>query len=61
MARQQAVVRPVAFSQLDELTREISKLAVVVNARFVVDATKLKELKSSGLTPANPKRRLSRN
>jgi hypothetical protein len=61
MARQQAIVRPVAFSQLDELTREMSKLAVVVNARFVVDSTKLKELKPSGLTPVNPKRRISRN
>jgi hypothetical protein len=47
MARQQIVARKVAFSQLDELTREISKLAIVVNARFVVDNDKLKELKDS--------------
>jgi hypothetical protein len=60
MARQQAVVRKAAFSQLDELTRELTKLAFVVNARFVVDANKLKELKASSARASTAKKRISR-
>lgn len=60
MARQQAVVRKAAFSQINELTRELTKLAFVVNARFVVDATKLKELKTSSSRVVALKKRSSR-
>jgi hypothetical protein len=61
MARQQSVVRKAAFSQIDELTRELAKLALVVNARFVVDAGKLKELKASSSQSPASKKRISRS
>jgi hypothetical protein len=35
-----------SFSQIDDLTREISELAGMVNARFVVDDDKINGLKS---------------
>jgi hypothetical protein len=60
MARQQSVIRKTAFGQLDELTRELAKLALVVNARFIADASKLKELKTSSARPITSKKRISR-
>jgi hypothetical protein len=61
MARQQSAVRRTAFGQLDELTRELTKLAHVVNARFVADSNKLRELKGSRLRIAAPKKRSSKS
>jgi hypothetical protein len=57
MAKQQYAVRKSAFGELDELTRDLAKLAHVVNARFVVDATKLKELRIPKARLAAPKKR----
>jgi hypothetical protein len=44
MARQTSV-RITAFCQLEELTRELSELAPVVNARFIADINKLREIR----------------
>lgn len=60
MAKQQLAIRKTAFGELDELTRELTKLALVVNARFVVDATKLKELKATRSRLVASKKRISR-
>jgi len=59
MARQHSLVRRTAFGQLDELTRELTKMAQVVNARFVVDTGRLKELKSSNVRLISTKKRVS--
>jgi hypothetical protein len=47
MSRQNVAVRSTSFSQIDDLTREISELAGFLNAKFIVDDGKVQALKSS--------------
>jgi hypothetical protein len=59
MARQTSV-RITAFGQLEELTRELSELAPVVNARFIADDNKLREIKKNTDTPSDSRSRIGR-
>jgi hypothetical protein len=47
MARRSATINASSFSQVDDLVKEITELARLVNARLVVDDDKVQELKSS--------------
>jgi hypothetical protein len=42
------------FSQVDDLTREISELASAVNARFVIDENKLQDLRAPSVEKEVP-------
>lgn len=58
MAKQQSAVRNHAFDDVDELAKDIAKLAYIVNARFVVDSAKVRELRApkAGVTQSTKKR-----
>ena len=46
MARQDIATESTSFSQIDDLTKEISELAGMVNARLIIDDDKVRGLKS---------------
>ena len=55
MARQNTTINSTSFSQIDDLTKEISELAGMVNARLVIDDDKVQGLKSlNDAAPAQP-------
>jgi hypothetical protein len=62
MAKQQSAVRNHAFDDVDELAKDITKLAYIVNARFVVDSTKVRELRAPKVSVTQPtKKRLPKS